>query len=498
MSSSFPARRRGLSMQGLRLLPGPLAALGWGVAGTMLALAITPFQAAVVARQFLHCMAWRTQVDDSDLAHGLPHGSPPRPVRLGYLPAALLPGVLFSGAVLVNPFGWPEVAERNVTESWPPQDFSASVHDRRPELRPFDLQAIHTGRGERLIVVMDGFDDHASLLECADPSCLKTSFEWAEPRGRASRREPGAAGARLPDGRLLLPTWISNRLELLTCEATRCLRSSATVATTRSPPHYVGVAPAARQDGGLVLAYADDDPTSGERPTHDLVSFIFCADTNCARPERRQVARLETSVYSATNHTLAAAVGPGNRPVAARLNPVNGQIHVISCLDVACHQPTVTRPVSPAPSSTDDLPWTFGLAMAVRPDGRPVITYRDPRDQANKLLDCRTPDCAQADVRTLGAGDEYQPVPALVLDRAGRPLVAFESPERRRLMLAICTGSRCESIPVSTNRGGFGQRLAMTLNADGNPTIAWIDHKLAPPGLSWNLHVTTPLNLTPD
>ncbi|MGW3346350.1 hypothetical protein ACWDA3_23825 [Nonomuraea rubra] len=66
---------------GLLLLPGPLATLGWGLAGTVLVLAVTPFQAAVVARQFLHCMAWRTQVDDSDLAHGLPDGPPPRPLK---------------------------------------------------------------------------------------------------------------------------------------------------------------------------------------------------------------------------------------------------------------------------------------------------------------------------------------------------------------------------------------------------------------------------------
>ncbi|MFI7610825.1 hypothetical protein ACIBP6_06260 [Nonomuraea terrae] len=482
---------------GLRLLPGPLTTLGWGLAGTLLALSMTPFQAAVVARQFLHCMAWRTEVDDSDLAHGLPDASPPRPVTPGLLPAALLPGLLFSGVVLVNPFGWPEIAETNVTESWTPREFSASSRDRGPELRPFDLQSLHTGRGAHLIVVMDGFQDRSSLLACADPSCRRTSFEWAEPRDAGTRWEAGAAGTRLPDGRLALTTWTAGGLELLTCEATRCVRGSGTVATTRSRPETVGVALAVRRGGGLVVAYAEKDPAGGDQPTHDLVSFVFCADTSCARPERRQVARLDATAYSATDHNLAVAVGPGERPVAARYDPVNGQIQVISCLDVACRQPRV-KPVPPVPSNPYDLPWTFGLSMAVRPDGRPVIAYRDLRDQANKLLDCRTPDCARADVRLLGAGDEHHAVPALVLDRAGRPVVAFESREHQRLMLAVCTGNRCESIPVSRNRGGFGNRLAMTVNAEGDPAIAWIDHQLAPPGLSWNLHVTTALNLTPD
>ncbi|MEV0314865.1 hypothetical protein [Nonomuraea fuscirosea] len=482
---------------GLPLLPGPLTTLGWGLAGTVSALAVTPFQAAVVARQFLHCMAWRTEVDDSDLTHGLPDGAPPGPVRLGFLPMALLPGLLFSGVVLINPFGWPELAEKNVTESWVPQEFPVLAHERRPELRPFDLQALHTGRGAGLIVVMDGFMDDSSLLACADPSCVRTSFEWAEPRGSGTRWEPGTASTRLPDGRLLLTTWTSTRLELLTCEATGCVRSSGAVATTRSRAERVGVALAVRQGGGPVVAYAEADPAGGDRPTHDVLSFIFCADPSCAHPERRRIAQLETTLYSATHDTLAVALGPEDRPVAARIDAVDGQIHVISCPDAACHRPTVTRPVPPAPSSLDDLPWTFGLDLAVRPDGRPVIAYRDPRDQANKLLDCRTPDCAQADVRTLGAGDEYHAIPALALDRSGRPLVAYESREHQRLMLAVCTGSRCASIPVAKNRNGFGERLAMTINADGNPAIAWIDHNAEPTGLDWNLHVTTPLNLTP-
>ncbi len=476
---------------GLGLLPGPLATLGWGLAGTVLALAITPFQAAVVARQFLHNMAWRTEVDDSDLTHGLPDGPSPDPVWSGLLSAVLLPGLLFGGVVLVNPFGWPEISETSVTE------LSASSGDREPQLRPLDLQDLHLGHDGRPVAVMDGFEDESSLLACADPSCRTASFAWAEPDGAGTRWQAGAASARLPDGRLLLTTWTTRRLELLTCAAATCERSSGAVATTRSPEESVGVALAVRQGGGPVVAYAQGDPADGDQPAHDLVSFIFCADPSCPHPESRQVARLEAAGYSTTEHDLAVAVGPGDRPVAARYDSATGQIQVISCLDVACHQPIVTSPVPPVPPTPDQL-WNGGLAMAVRPDGRPAIAYRDLRDKSTKLLDCRTPDCAQADVRTLGAGSGYQAAPVLAVDRAGRPLVAFESLEHQRLMLAVCTGSRCESTPVSRNGGGFGERLAMTMNAEGDPVIAWIDDSLAPSGLDWSLRITTPLNLTPD
>ncbi|MET9249924.1 hypothetical protein [Nonomuraea sp. NPDC003709] len=485
---------------GLGLLPGPLATLGWGLAGTVLALAITPFQAAVVTRQFLHCMAWRTEVDDSDLAHGLPDGPPPRQVRPILLAVALLPGLLFSGLVLVNPFAWPEVTETNVTESWQPTQRSGSSGNT-PVLRPFDLRDVHPGRGTGLTVVIDGFEDYASLLTCSDISCRKTTFTWAEPPSANTDAAPGAVSTRLPDGRLLLTTWSHQALRLLTCEANKCLPTpgSWNIARAHYPSQYTGVALAVRHNGGPVVAFADKERVKGDdSPTKDLVSVIFCADVSCSRPEPRQVARLDASAYLPDVHNLAVAMAPGGRPVVARFDTTNGQIHVISCADAVCRQPRVTRPVAPYPPGVNDRRGReTGLALAVRADGRPVIAYRDMNDRATKLLDCRTPDCAQADVITLDAGGPYRSTPALVLDPAGQPLVAYQNRDGTRLMLATCTGRRCVSTAVARMRGA-GDGLAMTTNSEGKPTIAWIDDDGSLLNGKWALVVTTPLNLSAD
>ncbi|MFC4122059.1 hypothetical protein [Nonomuraea zeae] len=485
---------------GLGLLPGPLATFGWGLAGTMLALSVTPLQAAVVARQFLHCMAWRTEVDDSDLAHGLPDGPPPRPVRHGLLPAALLPGLLFSGVVLVNPFAWPVIVETNVTESWQSAERSGSSSDG-PELRPFDLRDVHPGRGTDPTMVIDGFEDYASLLTCSDVSCRKTTFTWAEPPDTNTDAAPGAVSARLPDGRLLLTTWSHQALRLLTCEANKCLPTpgSWNIARAYYPSQYTGVALAVRKDGGLVVAFADKEPVNGDdSPTKDVVSLVFCAQVSCSRPETRHVARLDASAYLPDVHNLAVAMAPGDRPVVARFDTTSGQIHVISCADAACLRPRVTRPVPAYPPGVNDrLGWETGLALAVRADGRPVITYRDMNDRATKLLDCRTPDCAQADVITLDAGGPYRSTPALVLDWAGRPLVAYQNQDGTRLMLATCIGRRCVSTAVARMRGA-GEGLAMTMNGQGKPTIAWIDDGGSLFRGDWALMLTTSLSLSAD
>ncbi|MFB4273309.1 hypothetical protein [Nonomuraea sp. GTA35] len=115
-------------------------------------------------------------------------------------------------------------------------------------------------------------------------------------------------------------------------------------------------------------------------------------------------------------------------------------------------------------------------------------------DDAAKLLDCRTPDCAQADAITLDAGSPYRSTPALVLDRSGRPQVAYQSRDGTRLMLATCHARRCVSTAVARMRGA-GDGLAMTVDDRGRPTIAWVDDGGSLTGGDWALMITTPLNL---
>ncbi|TMR19228.1 hypothetical protein ETD86_20395 [Nonomuraea turkmeniaca] len=478
--------------QGVSRLPDALVTVAWSLAGPALVLAVTPFQAAVVARQFLHCMAWRTEVDDEVLATGLPD-SPPRSVEPRLWAVSALPGLLFSGIVLVNPFGWLEVAETKVTAWWKAPDVPASSVNHG--YRRLELRDVHPGRGQGLIVVADGWEHNTSLLACPDVSCRATSFSWVRPPGPDPEAIPSTASARLPDGRLLLTAWTRDMLRLLTCEADRCVPAPGAAPIAVSP-YRTGLALAVRKGGGLVFALSEEEQVKGPTsPVEDVVSFIFCPDVSCSRPRARQVARLDKSAYFPDPHHLAVTMAPDDRPVAARYNHNTGQIHVITCADAECLRPRVASPVPHHPWSRYDLrgPDT-GLALAVRADGRPVIAYRDQKDGAAKLLDCRTPDCAQADVITLAAGDWFHTTPALVLDRAGRVLVAYEDQDRAWLMLATCTDGRCESTAVT--RAPSSGALAMTLNSQGRPTITWIDDS---PSSSeeWALIVTTPLTLSP-
>lgn len=64
---------------------------------------------------------------------------------------------------------------------------------------------------------------------------------------------------------------------------------------------------------------------------------------------------------------------------------------------------------------------------------------------------------------TVAPGSPYRSTPALVLDRAGRPLIAYQNQDGTRLMLATCIGHRCASTAVARMRGA-GEGLAMTIS----------------------------------
>ncbi|MFG6201232.1 hypothetical protein [Nonomuraea sp. JJY05] len=109
------------------------------------------------------------------------------------------------------------------------------------------------------------------------------------------------------------------------------------------------------------------------------------------------------------------------------------------------------------------------------------------------LLDCRDRDCARIDP-VAPAGLSRGALPTVVTDAAGRTLVAYQDLAAHRIMLAACSDGRCESAAVGRIRYGPGAGLAMTLDGQGRPVIAWTDDNGLRYGSEWALKVTTVLN----
>jgi hypothetical protein len=476
-------------------------------AGMALALAAVPFQAAVITRMFLRRLVIKGSIAEFEEIADRHPPSPPRPARpLPVLAALLLPGLVYGGAVLINPAGWIEVAETAVTEGWSrDQDSETFEEDGRPKpgLDTTDLRALYAGPGGRMVMLMDD-SAAAKLLTCLDSGCARTRLSWAEPVGVAGGFT--ATGARLADGRLVVSTWGQEgvyedglvrdeekwpiRLGLLICDEKGCLRAPdgkpVTEVTSFGEPGAVALA--ARPGGGLLVARLHELPSDESDDDTEALTITICDDPACARPRTKEVARLPGDRYANDEPGLIASVGPDDRLVALRFDRDTGSISVIACADPACARARVGRPVR---EGFGDRARGAGAAMVLRADGRPLIAYRDVTDGAIKLLDCHTRECPEADTATLSEpGRNAGPV--MVLDRSGRALVAYQDLDRDRIVLATCTRTRCSGTPVTTIRRGGGDGLAMALDGHGRPTLAWMDvadHN------DWDLVVTTPLNL---
>ncbi|MFB4276613.1 hypothetical protein ACBJ59_15080 [Nonomuraea sp. MTCD27] len=481
--------------------------LARGLAGSVLGLVVPAFQATVIARLFLHRLALRGGTAEyGQVVEGLP-GSGPGPARpASVLGALLVPGLLYGGTMLVNPLGWLETIETVVTATWSRDRGPEIQADGRPRptLGGWDLQAVHAGEGARTVMLMDSSAE-AKLLTCADSTCDRTRYAWAEPAGVDG--DPRAAVARLVGGRLVVATWAQEgnkledddwraRLGLLMCDAAGCVPAPGgkplAEATHATDDRLVALAPG--RYGGLVVAHVRGLPWREGEEDQEVLSITTCEDPACTSPRTKEVARLpsRTSVYQ--DRGLAVAAGPLDRPSVVRFDGDTGSITVITCADSDCARPRVERPVHGGrPWRRDDHDNQSGATMLLREDTRPLIAYRDSADGSIRLLDCRNPECSQADTVVLSAPGLDHAAPAMVLDRDGRALVAYQDLDRERLVVAACTGTRCTHTPVAKMRHYAGHGLAMALNGEGRPVIAWMDG--SPYGGEWHLVVTTPLNL---
>ncbi|MBB5784169.1 hypothetical protein [Nonomuraea jabiensis] len=481
----------------------PIVRIG---ASWVLALVVVPLQATVIARLFLHRLAARGMTTEfKEIVESLPAGTP-RPARpVPVLAALLLPTLLYVAAVLVNPLGWLEVSETVVTDGVSRAPSPDADERSEPTLDWSDLRALYAGQDGHLVMVLDDSRE-AKLLTCADSTCTRSRLAWAEPP--AVDGEQRAASARLADGRVAMTTWAvaehyrwvydenwRARLGLLLCDATACVPAPGgrTLAEVTWSGRNKVVALAARPGGGLLMAQLHGLSKKENDADKEVLSLTACDDPACARPRTREVAKVPVNTYTGGGRDLIAGVDPQDRPVVLRLDHDSGAIHVVSCDDPACARAHVEQPVGDDSSGYPlDRRSRPRAAMAIRADGRPLIAYRDMADGAIKLLDCRTRACAQADTATPAAAGERHAGLAMVLDRAGRALVAFQNLDRQQIVIATCTGTRCTRTPVTTiqRKGGYG--LAMALDGRGRPVLAWVDFG---GGDDWDLVVTTPLTL---
>jgi hypothetical protein len=412
-------------------------------------------------------------------------GSVLRRTRCAVLLVALLPlpGLLYGGYVWRNPLGLP--TDHNL------------VKDRFGRYPA----ALHLLPGERAM----GISPDLSARVCADAGCADSRLYNGYDMG--AQVQP-IGTATLPDGTVATAAWLPQHpgsedgrgpraLRLLRCGADGCGSSRTSqnapiVARSDSDVAYSEAAAMTVTRDGIVIAAVLPDYQDNRDGGHDLglqLRLIRCADIRCSARHTAVILRQRLRGLGIASRPIAVAADQDGRPVVAYQDHTT--VNVIACDSADCRHPQVTQ-LTPQVERLDlgltDKSYMDGVDIAVPPDHRPVLTYRDPRTGAARLLRCRTFDCTQAANTALSGPGPWQSRPALTLDRDGRPLIATYN--RDMLILVACQDFGCDrrrrvALAKLENGPGF---LDLAVRRDGHPLVLWRDGL---PLSGGPLHLTT-------
>lgn len=317
--------------------------------------------------------------------------------------------------------------------------------DRRSDtpsnFKPFPVE-LHLPPDGRAVLVRDFGGGTIELSRCVTRVCRKAAASESEAPLGVGRGVPPRVGSTI------LPGWVGDE---------------AATALHRGIP---------------VIAHAPTDPGEWRRVEVSVIRLTSCADPGCRRSSTVEVARVPLRVEGQEARPLALGVRSDGRPVIAHEDSATGAITVVACDTRRCGSPRVShlgpRSSAPRPGGSHRLD---GIDLAIPPDGRPVIAYRDVGDGTARLLRCHDPDCTAASGTALTDPAPKRPRPALVLDPRGTPLVATYDFRRKQVVLIACRDPACvrrSVIPVASFEYTPGY-LDLVLGADLRPWIAWHD-----------------------
>ncbi|NUR25548.1 MAG: hypothetical protein HOV83_06815 [Catenulispora sp.] len=485
----------GLIGPSLWLESGPAAAVA-GLAGMVVALASVAVQGAGLGVTFI---AATTRPGAAD---GLQRATPRTArARAAMVAALLLPGASYGVVLTANPFGWRQItedpgwriADRLRVGQDPPAGWREEIDTRRQLAHRWIPRGVpYWGKNDlELIIGADG-------LPVLIPHSALGSIGWTACRDRACRSAYSAVrnlndtlhgvlrvGARLSAGHIVaarpsddkgreLHTGV--RLWSCTPGPTATCASTGPLTYTPGADYHTNVAIDVRPDGSVVLVllhFADPGPEQSKRGAR--LTLVTCRDTSCHAPEVREMARLpELTAVNLAASSLQVAVAPGGQLAAVVAGLQHGAISVVSCRLPSCRDPLVTQPVRQA-AAPRDAPGVSFVEMSIRDDGRPYLLSFRRGERAMRLHDCRTPDCARVDSTALPALTttmrESDPA-RLVVDGAGRALIAGYNPASEHLELSTCEGGRCLTERVTRSRKQ-PDALALALDPAGRPVILW-------------------------
>jgi hypothetical protein len=216
-------------------------------------------------------------------------------------------------------------------------------------------------------------------------------------------------------------------------------------------------------DGNPVISYFD--------AIEGLLKVVHCTNPDCSGTQTPQTP--DTDGF--TGRYSSIALDADGNPVISYHEFEGGALRVLHCTNPDCSGTQTPR--------TPDTEGFTGLftSMALDADGHPVIAYTsgDSINGGLRVMHCTNPDCSGT--QTPQTPDEEGDAgydPSLVLDAEGNPVLSYYDFGARRLEVLHCTNPDCSGAQTPRNpdpADSAGLFSAVALGADGNPVIAYYD-----------------------
>lgn len=270
---------------------------------------------------------------------------------------------------------------------------------------------------------------------------------------------------------------IEQQLKLVKCTNIDCTGGGYVFRTIDAGPHSVGahVTMAVDGDGKAVLAYQD--------ATDHALLLARCGNTGCGVVDIDTVDHSGAGDYWAGVDT-AIAIGSGGI-VAIAEHWTNTSLGSAAIKLFTCS-------MDPCTGNWQMIDYAVGhpvgsaLSMVLRADHRPVFSYHDDTDDSLIFAACSTSDCSGSeiyelvDASSLGAGA----FTAIAVRPDGRPIIAYQKRVTvlgggDALYVAECEDEDCHDsnrFPIDLQPGlTTGEDVAIAIGADGGAVIAYFD-----------------------
>jgi hypothetical protein len=256
-------------------------------------------------------------------------------------------------------------------------------------------------------------------------------------------------------------------LKVAKCASAACT-GTATITTVDDPAvNSVGTftSIAIGADGLPTVSYSD--------ATAGALKVAKCANAACTGAAT--ITTVDDPPVFVGQYT-AIAIGSDGLPVISYIDAINAALKVAKCANAACTgAATITTVDNPVMNNIDGQ-----TSIAIGADGLPVIAYTDQSAGAIKLARCVDAACSAAaftiaDDPVTGAAR----LPAIAIGPDGLPIISYQDSSTSALKVAKCVSAACSGALTISNvddpANVVGTNSSIAIGIDGLPVISYYD-----------------------